>query len=344
MKNLLLLTLLFAILQLHAQSQKFRLEGEIKDADSLSSASLIAWGNCKLQAEEVKIENRKFIFEGTLENPCIVVINTDKVRGGLGLWLTPGTTRAVFYVKEHTPTLRLLQTQSVSGSQESVDYLSFLNHQNEKFNKIEDRIKRSEAFWAYINAYVVQNPQRHLGFFMIRSGLQSAGLGLARTTYDQLAENLKNSSEGESLLKEIEKVEANFLGKKITAFSLPDTAGQIVKIDSSAKHWTLLHFWASWCVPCRHEHKTMLSYAQSWQNKNLRIVGISLDDDKNDWVQAIKKDQINWLQLSDLKGWKSSEVIQSFKITYVPYSILLDEEMTIKAVGMHNIVETLKKR
>jgi phosphoribosylanthranilate isomerase len=87
----------------------------------------------------------------------------------------------------------------------------------------------------------------------------------------------------------------------------------------------------------------MLGYGQMWAQKQVNVVGVSLDEDKNDWLQAIKKDKVNWLQLSDLKSWGKSEVIKSFKVTSVPYSILLDENMTIKALGMQNIIEKLKK-
>lgn len=340
---LLSILLLFFLHTLSAQAQTFSLEGEISNADSLSKATLMIFGEAEVRNEEVAIVDRKFKFEGSLTTPCVVVVNTDKVQGGLGIWLTPGLTKATFFVKTHGSTLRLLQTSAVEGPQEAKDYQRFVESQNELAAQEKDPVKRSNAGWQYILDYVTQHPGTHLSLFMIRSGLQGSGLGQARAAYAKLSPTLSSSEEGESLMKEIEKVENNAIGKKVAAFALPDTSGQLVQIDSSTQHWTLLHFWASWCGPCRSEHKTMLGYGQMWAQKQVNVVGISLDEDKNDWLQAIKKDQVNWLQLSDLKSWGKSEVIKSFKVTSVPYSILLDENMTIKAVGMQNIIEKLKK-
>jgi thiol-disulfide isomerase/thioredoxin len=337
---------IFLLLLLHslsAQAQGFQLFGEINNADTLSKATLIIFGEGQVSQEEVAIVERKFKFEGSLTKPCLVVVNTDKVRGGLGIWLTPGLTKATFFVKTHGPTLRLLQTSTVDGPPEAMDYQKYMTDLNGYIANEKDLIKRKNLHWEYIQNYVTGHPESQLSIFMIRSGLQSAGLGQARTVYSKLSTVLASAEEGKGLLKEIEKVETNAIGKKITAFTLPDTSGQLMQIDSSSQRWTLLHFWASWCGPCRSEHKTMLSYGQMWAQKQVNIVGISLDEDKNDWLQAIKKDQTNWLQLSDLKSWEKSEVIKSFKVTSVPYSILLDENMTIKAVGMQNIIEKLKK-
>ncbi len=341
--HILSILLLFFLHNLSAQAQTFSLEGEISNADSLSKATLMIFGEAEVRNEEVAIVDRKFKFEGSLTKPCLVVVNTDKVRGGLGIWLTPGLTKATFFVKAHGSTLRLLQTSMVEGPPESMDYQKYMTDQNGYIADEKDLIKRKNLHWEYIQNYVSGHPKSQLSIFMIRSGLQSAGLGQARTVYSKLSTVLTSSEEGEGLLKEIEKVENNAIGKKIAAFALPDTSGQLIQIDSSDQRWTLLHFWASWCGPCRSEHKTMLSHGQMWSEKQVNVVGISLDEDKNDWLQAIKKDQVNWLQLSDLKSWEKSEVIKSFKVTSVPYSILLDENMTIKAVGMQNIVEKLKK-
>jgi hypothetical protein len=74
------------------------------------------FGEAEVSQEEIAIVDRKFKFEGSLTKPCLVVVNTDKVRGGLGIWLTPGLTKATFFVKAHGSTLRLLQTSTVEVS------------------------------------------------------------------------------------------------------------------------------------------------------------------------------------------------------------------------------------
>jgi alkyl hydroperoxide reductase subunit AhpC len=60
-----------------------------------------------------------------------------------------------------------------------------------------------------------------------------------------------------------------------------------------------------------------------YHSKGFEVVGLSFDDDKDDWVQAIKDLQMPWVHLSDLKGWETvaSEV---YNIKAIPASLLVD--------------------
>ena len=338
-KYCLLNVLLFlAGVSINAQSHKFRLEGEIKEVDSLTEATIMSFDNSKFVNERVKIINRKFVFEGSIEHPCLAIINTDKVRGGLGVWLTPDTIKAMFYVKDHGRGLRLLQSYSVTGSEESKDYLTWINSHNEWIDKEPDLIRRNTAKWQQINDYVSTHPKSFLSIMMIHGGIEGSGIGQARLSYNKLSPSIKESEKGESLLKKIENAETNSIGKKIEAFSLYDTNGKLYSVDSTAKIWTILHFWDTWCAPCRLENKELIGHQKLLKEKGVRLIGISLDETKDTWLKSIEKDKISWLELNNLKAWKENEIIKQFKIHSIPYSILIDQSMVIQAIGMHNIL------
>jgi thiol-disulfide isomerase/thioredoxin len=68
----------------------------------------------------------------------------------------------------------------------------------------------------------------------------------------------------------------------ITAPELPDVSllhsdGSTLRASSLRGRPLLLHFWATWCVPCRAELPGLLQLAR--QERALRVVAISLDDD-----------------------------------------------------------------
>ncbi len=323
---------------INAQSQQFRLEGEIKDADSLTEATIMIWGNSKFANEPVKIINRKFVFEGTIEHPCLAIINTDKVRGGLGVWLTSDTIKALFYVNKY----RLLHALSVEGSEESKDYLTWINSLNEWRQKEPDKIKRYMYIWKGIDDYVTAHPESFLSEFMIRLEIGEDGSVLARSIYDKLSPKIKATETGQGLLKKIENAETNALGKKISAFSLPDINGKLVSIDSTAKTWTILHFWDSWCAPCRVENRDLIGHQKLLKEKGVKLIGISLDETRDTWLKSIEKDKITWLELNKLKPWNENEIIKQFKIYSIPYSILIDENMVIQSIGMNNIIAKIQ--
>jgi hypothetical protein len=63
------------------------------------------------------------------------------------------------------------------------------------------------------------------------------------------------------------------------------------------------------------------------------VLGVSLDKDKDAWVEAIKADGLTWTHISDLKYWQSS-VVPLYQIEGIPFNVLLDPQGKIIAKGL----------
>ena len=57
----------------------------------------------------------------------------------------------------------------------------------------------------------------------------------------------------------------------------------------------------------------------------MEIISISLDENANSWLAAVKKDRLTWIQLNERKGWRSS-VTTDWQINKIPASFLIDQE------------------
>ncbi|MEO7292004.1 MAG: TlpA disulfide reductase family protein, partial [Ginsengibacter sp.] len=95
--------------------------------------------------------------------------------------------------------------------------------------------------------------------------------------------------------------------------------------------------WASWCRPCRQENPNVVAAFTKYKNKNFTILSVSLDQNKKNWVDAIKMDGLEWSHVSDLKGW-SNQVAAIFKITSIPQNLLLDPQGKIIAKNLRGAV------
>ena len=96
----------------------------------------------------------------------------------------------------------------------------------------------------------------------------------------------------------------------------------------------VVDFWASWCGPCRREMPNIVEAYAKYKGKNFEIVGVSLDQDADKWKDAIKKLNITWPQMSDLKGWQN-EGAQLYAVNSIPHTMLVDADGTILARGLH---------
>ena len=102
-----------------------------------------------------------------------------------------------------------------------------------------------------------------------------------------------------------------------------DINGKQMSISSFKGKYVLVDFWASWCGPCRQENPNIVAAYNKFKDKNFAILGISLDEDKDAWQAAIKKDGLSWNQMSDLKHWESAAV-SAYQFNGIPFNVLID--------------------
>jgi len=129
------------------------------------------------------------------------------------------------------------------------------------------------------------------------------------------------------------KMLATTEGQVAPEINLPSPDGNNIALSSLKGKVVLVDFWASWCGPCRKEMPNVVKAYAKFKNKGFEIYGVSLDQEKERWVEAIKKDGITWPQVSDLKQW-DCEPAKQYGVTGIPYTVLLDKEGKIIAKNL----------
>jgi len=138
----------------------------------------------------------------------------------------------------------------------------------------------------------------------------------------------------DSLTAFIKKEKPTAVGALAQPINLPGPDGKYHSLAELKGKYVMIDFWASWCAPCRRENPLNVRLFNFYRSKNFTLFGVSLDRDKNEWIKAIKDDNLTWTQVSELKEWRS-EVVGTYNFQGIPHNVLLDKDGRILAKNLH---------
>lgn len=135
------------------------------------------------------------------------------------------------------------------------------------------------------------------------------------------------------------------IGQKAPDLSLPNPEGKTLKLSEINKgSYVIVDFWASWCRPCRMANPGLVKMNSEYAGKKfknakngMKILNVSLDQNKDAWVNAIKQDGLTWPNhISDLGGWGSGAAAL-YGVQYIPQAFLIDPNG--KVIGKYGAAE-----
>lgn len=122
-------------------------------------------------------------------------------------------------------------------------------------------------------------------------------------------------------------------GQPATEIKLPAAGGDTLCLSALKGKVVLLDFWASWCGPCRVANKGLVKLYAKYKPKGFEIFSVSLDERNEDWLKAVKKDKITWLQVIDHGGWETPTA-RNWGISALPTTYLIDRDGRLLAMEL----------
>ncbi|RYG19046.1 MAG: AhpC/TSA family protein, partial [Chitinophagaceae bacterium] len=332
---------------LHAQEKPFTIKGSITNSDGHYIFLSFKSSNNR---DSSLIKEGKFSFKGTLKSPDLISLSV--LGNRIPTYLTfgqliikiEGTNFEKITVSGQKPAMEFNEIKLFLDSFQN--QLSLINQRHRDARKLKDtvlmislgktndQLNRVKSLTA--KNWAIHHPNSLLSPILLQSEIRSLPLIEIETIANRFTFDVKESAEGKALTELIKSKRALKVLQDAPIFSQLNANKQPFNSQSLKGKYVLIEFWASWCVPCRAQNPSLVKLYDEFKAKNFEIVGISLDNDKIQWLNAIKTDRLPWINVSDLNGWKN-EVAKIYGITSVPANFLIGPDQKIIAININPI-------
>jgi|SRR5690625_2425501 len=370
MKNLFILFL--GLLTVSCQSAKSQSEktltAHVENIDDGTSVYISEYGegNKVVALDTLNIKNGKFIFD--FPERDYQTLNSIRIDGLDGL---------VYFINEAKPIeLTLLKDEDnflvnnpdiKAGEANTlfVEYMAFLNETEEKVYlaaseysaeellnpAVQQKLRELEKeagseITAYRRKAIKDHPNALSSAYILADLFSSKAVSPTKLEeiYESLSEEIKQTFIGQELGHAISPTEPVKIGDIAPDFTARNPQGEPVSLKDILNQkgkYTLIEFWASWCPNCHDEMPNVVEVYNQYHQKGLNIIGVSIDNDKSEWEEAIQEFGMKWPQVSNLNNWQDP-IVRKYGVNSIPTNFLLDENG--KVIADHLKGKELKEK
>jgi peroxiredoxin len=196
-----------------------------------------------------------------------------------------------------------------------------------QINILEGQRKQIEKDW------IKEHPASLVSANLLNIYTTTWGKETTLSLYQNLSPEMKATRYGQEISDYIALNKNIKVGDKYADFEQVNAAGKMIKLSQVKGKYILLDFWASWCGPCREENPRLVKTYNDFKDKGFAVLGVSLDENKTQWLKAINDDKLSWENVSDLRGDKNKAALM-YSINAIPNNFLIDANGTIIAKNL----------
>ncbi|MBQ7878828.1 MAG: AhpC/TSA family protein [Bacteroidaceae bacterium] len=297
----------------------------------------------------VAFKRSKFKLSTTIAEPLVATLYVEGYHGGFTFLAEPGvkyeaylTNGDDFYIKggalNDAYSAHMLKSDSMRAV---IDVLQLRYDELKRGNKYRsasltnDTLMRYRKEWQQMTNDFLSSHDDLITAYTLYSNIimRDAGLHECRRIYDSMGPGAKATYCARMIKDRIERLEEIAENAPAPDFTAPDVNGDNIVMSAVVGKIKIIDFWASWCGPCRMNNPALKKLYAEFHDKGLEIVGVSLDNNRDKWLKAIKDDGLEWINVSTLAGGKC-EIAKQYNVNSIPALFVLDENNRIIASGL----------
>lgn len=240
--------------------------------------------------------------------------------------------------------------QLLNGAFKSISNLEEQIHLKSEGEKVAEKIKLDSLkkdLGKKIESFMIEHKNSYVTLSNLHSECYNASRNLTKeqiqTIYNTFSKEFHSTVKGVEIKDYLKLPEPPKIGDLAPEIIQTTPSGDTIRLSDFKGRYVLLDFWSSSCAPCRGEFKWLRKVHKKFSPTGLVILGVSGDNNKQKWVNAIQHDSISWMNISDLKGSKN-EAFLLYDIKIIPNKFLIDPNGRIihDRMGLNSEYSTIR--
>lgn len=338
-----ILILIFSILcQMSFAQKQFIIDANVSHSKKGDIVFFYYYKNpTQVVADSAIIENGRFTIKGSVENPTLMNLykknDATTERNFYTFFFAEGNDKLYLDYSDFNQS-----TIHNKFQRDLIKYIAFKKDVNDNFTEIRQHngeydheelnrlLKELEVKSLFRDIdFAKQNPSSFVAlyylFFDLGRSVGRKNFGGIKSAFETMDEPLKKSSLGAFITQKLNSLENMEVGRIAPTFSAQDITGSTFSLsDILSKKVIILDFWASWCAPCKMQLPFLKKINDEYKNRGLQIVSISEDKKKDAWENAVKKGEMDWINL--IAAQESQGVLHKYAAQAIPILVLIDKK------------------
>jgi thiol-disulfide isomerase/thioredoxin len=193
-----------------------------------------------------------------------------------------------------------------------------------------------------LKQFVEQHPQSpDAAEAMLQMGISDEFSGKEKEALDRysaIVQNFPDSLSAKKARGAARRLES--VGKPLTLVGT-GIDGKSVSVESLRGRPVLVHYWATWCEPCKVDIAQIRELYAKYGPKKFAVVGIALDTDKAQLAKFLTAKPIPWPQLHE-SGGLDGRLAEELGVLTLPTMFLIDAQGNV--VDRNLVITDLEKK
>ena len=239
-------------------------------------------------------------------------------------------------------------TATMQGDTAAAGHISIVGGEQNallsRFHQLTDTVSDDKQITAIADSFIRSNPYAEVSIHLLREYFVkqvSPNHAKIKTLIASMSGNLQDNNYIKQLQHTLATYKPLTKNGSVNSYNVRDTEGKNVNSSDYKDTYLLITFWASWDEESRQRQRELIAIKEKYKKHNFDILSISLDTDRQTWLQAIAEDSATWRQACDFDGWGTG-IVERMQVHHLPANFLLNSSRRVQAVDLYG--EDLDKK